>query len=270
MGFLKTFGLSLGIFVTCVVTLFFVVLFLVQEKLIFEADALPETYQFQFHLPFEERRIAVGDSLIDSLFFRVPQAKGLVVYFHGNAGNLSSWGFVAETLARKTGANVWILDYPGYGKSGGAIYSEIQLRQIAEAFFELAQKEASADNLKLFIYGRSIGNGLATYVASGHKVDGLILESPSYSLMRLVRRKVIYVPYFLLKYQLPLNEWLKNVRSPVLIVHGRNDQAVPVQHAIDLKTRVLPSARLVIVDSESHIDLTETEAYWNAVVAFLH
>lgn len=78
-------------------------LFFFQEKLLF--------------VPIQGERI-------NSLVFHVPKSKGLILFFHGNAGSLRGWGYVAQNLARKCGYDVWICDFPGFGKSTGAIFSE--------------------------------------------------------------------------------------------------------------------------------------------------
>jgi hypothetical protein len=97
-------------------------LFLLQQKLMFVPERLPASYRFQIAGPFEER--FVGEEKLHSLYFPALNAKGTILYFHGNAGSLAGWGPGGEALARQSGFNVWMLDYPGYGKSEGGLASE--------------------------------------------------------------------------------------------------------------------------------------------------
>ncbi|MGZ3739779.1 MAG: alpha/beta fold hydrolase, partial [Bdellovibrionota bacterium] len=113
-----------------------------QESLLFHASHLPPGYKFELKLPFEERMVTGGPDQIDGLLVHPPKAKGLLLYFHGNAGNLEDWAGEAEELASITKWNVWIIDYPGFGKSSGSIHSEEQLHADADAVFTAAKKEA--------------------------------------------------------------------------------------------------------------------------------
>src|SRR5689334_17971524 len=95
-------------------------LYFLQEKLIFAPEKLSKTHQFSFDQPFEEIDIQVtqGNSL-NGLLFKSDSSKGLIFYLHGNAGSLDSWGGVAKRYT-DLHYNVFILDYPGYGKSTGS------------------------------------------------------------------------------------------------------------------------------------------------------
>ena len=84
-------------------------------------------------MAFEERDLTVDGLQIHSLLFRPPEARGVILFFHGNAGSLEGWGDAAEELAERMKWNVWIVDYPGFGKSEGEIVSEDQLHRMAGA-----------------------------------------------------------------------------------------------------------------------------------------
>lgn len=160
--------------------LFLVVLFFFQERLIFMPVKLNADYKYDFQAPFEEKTIAFENGELNTLLFRVPQSKGVILYFHGNYGNLASWGEVARELSARTGYSTWTIDYPGYGKSTGAIRSEGQLHAMALKLYEAAKVELP--NSPVVLYGRSIGTGVATRLASEQPVQALILESPYYGL----------------------------------------------------------------------------------------
>ena len=109
--------LLLFYFVVCVLLYFF------QEKLIFFPVKLNKDFKFDFKEPFTEVNIKTEAGLMHGLLFTSDSAKGLVFYLHGNAGAVDSWGEVARTYT-DLNYDVFVLDYPGYGKSGGSIKSE--------------------------------------------------------------------------------------------------------------------------------------------------
>ena len=102
-------------------------------------------------------------TLIHGLLFKTDDSKGLIFYLHGNAGSLRSWGGVAKTYT-DLGFDVFMVDYRGYGKSGGKISGEKQL------FSDMQQVYSSLRNTyeeeKLIVLGYSIGSGPATCAAT--------------------------------------------------------------------------------------------------------
>jgi uncharacterized protein len=242
-----------------------VVLFFVQERLIFPGSKLPSDHVFHFNLPFEEKVLSSDGLRIDSLLFHAPSPKGLILYFHGNGGDLNSWGRAGEEIAERVGMDVWMIDYPGYGKSEGTISSEQQLHNIAKNFFEAANPISSG---KIVIYGRSIGTGIATKLASENQVAALVLESPYFSFDSVVREKMPWVPLFLLKYTFQSQEWIKRVRSPVLVFHGENDEVIPFHQGKEL-AGLLPQSVFVSISSAHHNDISAHPQYWSALGQFI-
>ncbi len=269
--------LSYLVLAATLLAIFLLVLFVLQEKLIFVADALPDAFHFQFKTAYSERTLDLtvsgGDEKIHSLIFEPDKPHSLILYFHGNAGNLSSWGEVAEELAQNTNSVVWIMDFPGYGKSTGAISSQLQLLSLADMFGQKASAEAKARGLQFVIYGRSIGTGLASYLASAQGCDLLVLESPYYSMGRMARRTLPFLPEFLLnfilKYKLQQNLWLAQVKAPVLIFHGDRDATVPVQNSIDLKAEI-PRLKLILLPGFEHGNIAQSPLYWSELKGTLN
>src|SRR5687768_10908171 len=105
----------------CIAVYFF------QEKMIFFPNRLNKDYTFSFNQPFQELNIRTKKgNLINGILFKADDSKGLIFYLHGNAGAVDSWG---EVAGRYTQLNydVFVLDYPGYGKSEGTITSQSKL-----------------------------------------------------------------------------------------------------------------------------------------------
>ncbi|MFV8259313.1 alpha/beta hydrolase [Bdellovibrio bacteriovorus] len=241
-------------------------LYFFQERFIFFPKVLPADYKFQFAGDFQEKILTVGGAEVHSLLFRVPAPKAVILYFHGNAGAMDSWGDVAAELSQKTGCNVWMMDYPGFGKSSGSIRSQQQLLDMAQAFVNEVRREFPS--LRLFIYGRSVGSGVAVKTAADNNVDGLILETPYTSLYEMAKLRFSWFPQILLKYSMPSNQWIRNVESPIVIVHGDQDQVIPAEMGYKL-SRFSNRSSYVLIPGGDHNNLSEFESYWDAVNSLL-
>ncbi len=243
-------------------------LYYLQEKLIFLPVSLPETHEFRFPVPFDELFLETPDgSRLNALHFRHDDPKGLLLYFHGNAGNLSRWGTVALPLF-DLGYDVLIMDYRTYGKSRGRL-SEAALFSDAQLFYDYARKQYNEADILL--YGRSLGSGIATWLASENKPSKLLLESPFFSLTEVARQRFPVLPVeWLLKYPLESHRYIQEVACPIFIFHGTADEVVPFQSGLKL-FRAVPATNkhLFEVKGGGHNDLAAYDAYWEGLTMAL-
>jgi alpha-beta hydrolase superfamily lysophospholipase len=181
-----------------------------------------------------------------------------VLYFHGNAGSLRSWGTVAETFVER-GYDVLMPDYRGYGKSSGHIASEQMLHHDAALAYRYLLEHYPEE--QIVIYGRSIGSGIATYLAKSHRPRMLILETPSVSLFEIVRQHYPFVPGALLKYPLRTDLWIGDVACPVYLFHGTSDDLIPHAASERLAALVRSEHQLMIIVGAGHNDLGNFEQY---------
>src|SRR5436190_1275553 len=93
--------------------------YVTQEKMIFYPEPISADFKFKFNANFEELFIKSKDAEINALHFKTNNPKGVILYFHGNAGSLDTWGDLGEEFTR-TGYDFFIFDYRGYGKSTGS------------------------------------------------------------------------------------------------------------------------------------------------------
>lgn len=243
------------------------ILLFAQERLIFFPSSLPSDFNFQLRHPVEEKLLEVDGIKIHSLLFQVEEAKGLMLYFHGNAGSMETWGEVAQQIAFETKMSVWIIDYPGFGKSEGRISSEDQLHKIAATFMEAAiALEGKAS--QIVIYGRSIGSGIAVKLAAEYKPGALILESPYYSLENLAQEVYPWAPLFLLKYKFRSDLLLPRITCPVLVVHGEQDEVIPFLQGKKL-AELATDKTFTAIPQGHHNDLSSFPEYWDSLKAFL-
>lgn len=245
-------------------------LFFFQESMLFHPGLLEPNYKFQLSLPFEEQRFTAGGVELHSVLVRAKKqpARGLLLFFHGNAGDLGDWSLVGEGLAERTGYDAWVLDYPGFGKSGGKIRSEEQLHEIAKAFYLLGVQETRGS--PLVVYGRSLGSAFAVRLAAENKVSGLVLESPFFSMASVAAVHVPWIPVsWLIQYPLRSDEWMPRVTAPVLVLHGARDIIVPVSSGKAL-AELAKQAKFVEVETAGHNDLDDHDEYWAALSVFLN
>lgn len=239
-----------------------------QESFLFHPETLAADHEFTFTEKFEVKKIAVPGAELDALYFRVPEAKGLVVYYHGNAGSLRNWGALGATFAAR-GYELLIYDYRGFGRSTGSIASEEEFLADAEAVFQAALRLQS-DLSRIVIYGRSMGSGVAAWVARDREVKALILETPYDSMESLVREKV---PFFmwtgLLRYTLRSREFVKHLKTRVLIVHGTDDFVIPISQGARLAKGLGDRAEFVVIDGGEHSNLSQFETYQKTLTNWL-
>ena len=174
--------LTLGAIVLTVYVAALIYLFLYQERFLFPG-MISQTTPNDWGGDAEDVTVQAGSFSIHSLLFKPSPAgappPGVILYFHGNRGDLTfQWAAIARDLMLKTGWMVWVMDYPGYGKSTGHFVREKQLYTIGPVFVAEIRKRFGT-GLPIISYGRSIGSGFATRLAVMEKVDGLVLETPT-------------------------------------------------------------------------------------------
>lgn len=243
-------------------------IYFAQEKMLFFPEILPANHPFEFpNRPKELWLTMQNGTQIDALYFTVPTPKGAVLYLHGNGGSLKSWGRVAESI-NDAGYDVLLPDYPGYGKSDGSITSEKQLHQTASlAYTYLKTKYAEAN---ITIIGRSLGSGLATRLAKENQPRALVLISPYTSITKQALRRFPFLPPFLVKYALPTEKWIGEVRCPITLIHGTNDDVIPYSCSQELLPLIHSSGKFVTIDGAGHNNLQESPEYKDAMVEVLH
>lgn len=231
-----------------------------QAKLIFFPEVLSPNYQYRFEHDFEEVNYQVGENVtIHALHFKAEKSEGIVFYSHGNAGSLANWGNVADIFLANN-FDVLIYDYRGYGKSNGSV-SEANLYHDAIYIYEQLAKEYGEGHI--VVYGRSIGTGIATKVASEFNPKQLILESPYYNLPDLAKKIFPVAPSFLLKYKLRNDQMISKVACPITIFHGTVDEVIYYKSSLKLEKLIKKGDKLVPIIGGHHNDLENFEAYRN-------
>ena len=244
-----------------------IVFYVFQKHFIFQSESLPKDYAFTFDQKFEEYSIPTHDGeTLNALLFKAPQprlpdgqaSKGLILYFHGNAGNLQRWGQYAIDFT-SLGYDILITDYRGYGKSTGTP-DEHDFYKDAQTVLRWSQVNIKHE--RLIIYGRSLGSAVASNLATNENPDLLILETPLDELQSVL--------YFLpARYDFSNTTNLPNVKCATVIIHGTDDEVVPLSSALRLKPLLKENDQLVIIEGGSHNDLRKFEKYHRTLAEVL-
>lgn len=210
--------------------------YLFQERFIFVRYQLAPRSRFPFKYPFEERYLVAADGVrLHALYFKAEAPRGVLLYFHGNTGNLRRWGKLAPRFTA-LGYDVLMPDHRGYGKSGGGL-SARALHGDALAWYDTLKEQWGED--RIVLYGRSLGSGMAVPVAANRSPRLLVLETPFANLYDVARNFLWILPYkLLLRYPFRNDLAIRRVRCPVHIFHGKRDDVVPYTSALKLYSLV--------------------------------
>lgn len=242
-------------------------LYFFQEKLMFFPTTLEQDYQYQFNYKFEELFLKTDkNTIINALHFKVENPKGVILYFHGNAGDLSRWGIIAEYFVDMK-YDVLIMDYRTFGKSTGKL-SEAAIYSDAQYCYNYLLKQYSENQITL--YGRSLGTGVASYVASKNKPKQLILETPYYSILDVAEHRFPVFPVKkLLKYHFPTHQFLPKAKCSITIIHGTDDGVVPYSSGEKLSELEIDNLEFITVEGGDHNNLIEFDDYHKAIKTIL-
>ncbi|WP_347924377.1 alpha/beta fold hydrolase [Pontimicrobium sp. SW4] len=236
------------------------ILYILQEKFLFLPETLTQDYIYELTYEYDEYFLDTpNEGVINTLHIKANNPKGAILYFHGNAGNLKRWGKIVEYFVTM-GYDIYVMDYRTYGKSKGVL-SEQALYDDAQVCYNHLKQFWAEDNI--IVYGRSLGGAMATKMASLNNPKKVILEAPFYSIADVAKKRFpIFPANSLLKYKLPNNEHIKNVKCSISIIHGTDDYVVPFSSGKKLY-EVSPKGKttLTVIENGGHNNLNEFDKY---------
>jgi hypothetical protein len=244
------------------------IVYLFQEKFIFLDGSIPADYQFDLKSNYEEINLKADDGAnLNAIHFKTENSKGVILYFHGNGGDLRRWAKVTEYYVGLD-YDVIVMDYRGYGKSTGK-RTEVKLMSDAAMFYDYALNHYREDEITL--YGRSLGTGIASYLASRRDSKQLILETPYYDFKSVAQR---YYPIFpvglALRFNFKSHIYLKDAKCPIYIFHGTEDEVVPYASAKKLyKSIPAGQARFFSIEGGKHKNLIDFEPFIKGIEGIL-
>ncbi len=202
--------------------------------------------------------------MISAIYLDNPRAKFVLLYSHGNADDLSS----VEPLLKEyhtRGYAIMAYDYPGYGTSQGSP-SEEGCYEAIDLVCEYLIKKKGRPSSEIVLYGRSLGGGPSIDLASRRKFAGLILEGTFTSTFRVMTKWRI----------LPFDRFsnidkIAEIESPILVIHGKQDEIVPFKHGVKLLTKAKSKKDFLWLETASHNNVLEVGGveYWNKLDGFI-
>src|SRR6266545_742700 len=219
----------------------------------------------------ENQTFTAGDGVrLHGWLFRAnDRAAPLMLWCHGNAGNITDRAEVAAELARR-GLSVFLFDWRGYGKSEGGP-SEGNLKRDALAAYDFVTTRLGARPGDVVLYGESLGGPYAAFLARERKARCVILESSFPSLASL--GNALYRP-LPLGWSAPLalrtTAWLNGAGLSVLVLHGRRDEVIPFALGQELYDGLRVPKEMLVSETAGHCEIPFTEGtrYYDAVIRF--
>ena len=241
-----------------------------QSRLVFfptrEIDATPA----DAGLPYQDVSFTAADGTrLHGWWVSAPGARGTVLFFHGNAGNVSHRLHSLRSF-HELGMNTFIFDYRGYGRSEGVPSEEGTYRDAGAAWRWLAEERGVPPGEVVF-FGRSLGGAVAAWLAGRHPPRALILESTFTSVPALGAELYPWLPVRLLaRIRYDTLRLLPGVRCPVLVVHSPQDEVIPFHHGRRLwEAASAPKEFLEITGSHNAGFVTTGPAYEAGIARFL-
>jgi len=209
-------------------------LYLFQGSMVFLAD-LPgralDARPSDVGLAYEDVQIDTADGeRLHGWFVPAAEARGALLFFHGNAGNISH-RLESIMIFNRLGLDVLIVDYRGYGQSTGKPSEQGTYRD-AEAAWDYLVRARGVEPSRIVIFGRSLGGAVGAWLAAQLPYDGqpaaVIIESSFTSGANMARRLYpVYPARLLTRLKYPVADYVRRIGCPVLVVHSRDDEIIP-------------------------------------------
>jgi uncharacterized protein len=240
-----------------------VLVYLIQDRFIFKPEVLHKDFLYKYDIPFKELFFDIEPGVqINGLHFHRDKPKGLIFYLHGNTRSIKGWAKYARDFYRYD-YDVVLVDYRGFGKSTGK-RSEKEMLNDLQFVYNSLREQCGEDHL--IAYGRSLGSGFATKIASDNHPRYLILDSPYYNFIEVIERFLPFLPnQYILRYHLRTDRWIRKVNCHTYIIHGTKDWLIPIKHSEKLQKINPDKITLIRIEGGSHNNLPSFPEYHNFI-----
>jgi uncharacterized protein len=233
---------------------------LLQRRLIYFPDPTHVSPEAAGLTGIEEVTIAAPDGeRIIAWYTAAKSGAPTILYFHGNAGGLDTR---SERFHKYTsqGYGVFMMAYRGYGGSTGSPSERANVSDAKLAYHNLMER--GVKSYDVFVYGESLGTGVATQVAVAREVGGLILDAPFTSMTDMARVHHPYLParWFLIdRYE--TRRHIANLKAPLLVLHGEADEVIPVSQGRAVFDAARDPKKMAVFPEAGHSDHHHNGSY---------
>lgn len=169
-----------------------------------------------------------------------------IIFFHGTIGNIT-YELRAIGFLHSLGASLLVVDYPGYGKSEGRP-DQMGCYIAADVAWDFVSKEKGFTDKDIILYGRSLGSAVATYLAAKWNCGGLVFQSGFTSIPDMAARMYPYLPVRIFCHtKLNALKLISHCKCPVLVLHSKSDEFIPIKHAKRIYLRAPSPKRFVYI-----------------------
>ncbi|HEX3315140.1 MAG TPA: alpha/beta hydrolase [Gemmataceae bacterium] len=189
---------------------------------------------------------------IHGWYLPCPNSERTLLYFHGNGGNLSHRGGSMVKLSKALDTAVFMVDYPGYGKSEGST-TEAGCYESATAAYDWLIQTQNRDPTQLILYGASLGGAVAAELATRKPHGVVVLVKTFTSLPDVAANQYPFLPVrWLMRNRMATIDRIRSINSPVLIAHGDADHLIPFAHGQQLFAAALEPKIFVRLPGQGH------------------
>jgi len=209
-----------------------VLVYFMQGRMVYLAEVPGRTLTMtpaDLGLTYQDVSIETTDGVTLHGWFIAGQSSQVLLFFHGNAGNISHrldsiWQF------QSLGLSILIIDYRGYGQSAGRT-TELGMYRDADAAWRYLIESRGIVANDIVIFGRSLGGSVASRLASETQPLALIVESSFTSIPDIAQDLYPWLPArWLSRLNHATREYVRDVRCPILVIHSRDDEIIPFRH----------------------------------------
>lgn len=237
------------------------------DRFIFHPDALLHQTPAAAGLAFDDVYFTTEDQVrLHGWYVPHPRAMATLIWFHGNAGNISHRVENIKMLHERIPINIFIFDYRGYGQSAGVV-SEAGTYKDGVAAIRFLQERHRIAGKELIIFGRSLGAAVAAEMANRFDCMAVILESPFASIQEMARAIVPFLPLgALTNTRYATVEKVRGIKAPLLVLHGDSDEVVPFAQGEQVFAAALAPKTFYTIAGAGHNDtyLVGGEDYYRA------
>jgi hypothetical protein len=239
-------------------------LYVVQDDIVFpgskQMTCTPESAQ---GWPYEDIQLAVEGETTHAWYVPIENARGTVLFSHGSGGNISTRLDTVE-LFRELRMNVFLYDYGGYGSSTGGP-SERRCYGDVRAAWRYLTETRGIPPVQIVLFGRSMGGGPTSQLASEVTPAGVILESTFVSMPAVAQTVIPVLPMRLIvRHQFANAAKVPRFTSPLLVIHSTDDELVPYEHGQALYHLASEPRQFIQIHGSHTSGFLESRSVWLA------